>query len=181
MRPHTQTHTHYNRALTLKDVHCVCTCVHLMVYSRVPFSIMRKSLLGIVMLCATDFLPLWKKVSGVQILLAIRLLRRRMFIGPWNFRRSSVQRWRKNTSTVYSWGKRVGRQGLLEIWNGSDLAVILCVRNNSIYSGVPKYLITKNYKHIKDKKCPLSTFIQDAHCLCVNVWSRDLSLRATRK
>ncbi len=76
---------------------------YLMVYSRVPFSIIRSSLLGMVMLWATDFFPLWKKVSGVQILLAIRLLRRRMFIGPLNLSRSSVQRWRKNTSTVYSW------------------------------------------------------------------------------
>lgn len=58
-----------------------------------------------VMLWATDFLPLWKKVSGVQILLAIRLLRGRMFIGPWNFNRSSFQLWRKKTSTVYSWEK----------------------------------------------------------------------------
>lgn len=58
------------------------------------------------MLWATDFFPLWKKVSGVHILLAIRLLSGRMFIGPLNFNLSSFQLWRKKTSIVYSWGRR---------------------------------------------------------------------------
>lgn len=67
---------------------------------------MRRSLLGIVMLWATDFLPLWKKVSGVQILLAIRLLSRRTAIGPLNLSRSSFQLCLKNTSMVYSYWAR---------------------------------------------------------------------------
>lgn len=73
-----------------------------MVYSRVPSSWIRSSLLGMVMLCATDFFPLWKNVSGVQILLAIRLFKRRIFIGPSNFSRSSFQLCLKKTSMVYS-------------------------------------------------------------------------------
>lgn len=78
-----------------------------MVYSSVPSSLILSSLLGMVMLWATDFFPLWKKVSGVQILLAIRLLRGRIFIGPWNFNLSSFQLWRKKTSIVYSCGAEV--------------------------------------------------------------------------
>lgn len=76
---------------------------YLMVYSKVPSSVILRSLLGMVMLCATDFFPLWKKVSGVQILLAIRLFNRRTVMGPLNFNLSSFQLWRKNTSIVYSW------------------------------------------------------------------------------
>lgn len=76
-----------------------------MVYSSVPSSLILSSLLGMVMLCATDFFPLWKKVSGVQILLAIRLFRGKIFIGPWNFNLSSFQLCRKKTSMVYSWEK----------------------------------------------------------------------------
>lgn len=76
---------------------------HLIVYSRVPLSTSRRSLLGVVMLWATDFFPLWKKVSGVQILLARRLLSGRTCMGPSNFSLSSLQLWRKNTSIVYSW------------------------------------------------------------------------------
>jgi len=74
-----------------------------MVYRRVPSSWILRSLLGIVMLWATDFFPLWKKVSGVQILLAIKLFNRRIFIGPLNFNRSSFHLWRKKTSIVYSY------------------------------------------------------------------------------
>lgn len=73
-----------------------------MVYNKVPSSVIRRSLLGMVMLCATDFFPLWKKVSGVQILLAIRLFNRSTVMGPLNFNLSSFQLWRKNTSIVYS-------------------------------------------------------------------------------
>lgn len=72
-------------------------------YSNVPSSVIRNSLFGIVMLWATDFFPLWKKVSGVQILLAIKLFNRRTVIGPLNFNLSSFQLWRKNTSIVYSY------------------------------------------------------------------------------
>lgn len=84
---------------------CFCALSYLMVYSRVPSSLILNSLLGMVMLCATDFFPLWKKVSGVQILLAIRLFRGKIFIGPWNFNLSSFQLCRKKTSMVYSWEK----------------------------------------------------------------------------
>lgn len=79
---------------------------YLMVYNSVPSSLILSSLLGMVMLWATDFFPLWKKVSGVQILLAIRLLRGRIFMGPWNFNLSSFQLCRKKTSMVYSYGQR---------------------------------------------------------------------------
>lgn len=79
---------------------------YLMVYSSVPSSLIRSSLFGIVMLWATDFFPLWKNVSGVQILLAIRLLRRSTAIGPLNFSRSSLQLCLKNTSMVYSYRKK---------------------------------------------------------------------------
>lgn len=75
---------------------------YLMVYSRVPLSTRRSSLLGVVMLWATDFFPLWKKVSGVQILLASRLFRGSIFMGPSNFSLSSLQDCRKKTSMVYS-------------------------------------------------------------------------------
>lgn len=75
---------------------------YLMVYRRVPLSTRRSSLLGVVMLWATDFFPLWKKVSGVQILLASRLFRGSIFMGPSNFSLSSLQDCRKNTSMVYS-------------------------------------------------------------------------------
>lgn len=85
----------------ISDLH-----VYLIVYSRVPSSWIRRSLFGIVILCATDFFPLWKKVSGVQILLAIKLLSRRMFIGPLNFNRSSFHFCRKKTSIVYSWNRK---------------------------------------------------------------------------
>lgn len=78
---------------------------YLMVYSRVPSSSRRRSLFGVVMLWAIDFLPLWKKVSGVQILLASRLLRGRRCIGPLNRSLSSFQLCRKKTSMVYSWHK----------------------------------------------------------------------------
>ena len=60
-------------------------------------------MLGVVMLWATDFFPLWKKVSGVQILLARRLLSGRTCIGPSNLSLSSLQLWRKKTSIVYSY------------------------------------------------------------------------------
>lgn len=82
------------------------TQTHLMVYRRVPLSTRRSSLLGVVMLWATDFFPLWKKVSGVQILLASRLFRGRIFMGPSNFSLSSRQDCRKKTSMVYSFGER---------------------------------------------------------------------------
>lgn len=78
-------------------------CPYLMVYNNVPSSVMRRSLLGMVILWATDFFPLWKNVSGVQILLAMRLFNRRTVMGPLNFNLSSFQLWRKNTSIVYSW------------------------------------------------------------------------------
>lgn len=84
---------------------CSMALDYLMVYRSVPSSWILSSLLGMVMLWATDFFPLWKKVSGVQILLAIRLLRGRIFIGPLNFNLSSFQLWRKNTSMVYSCGR----------------------------------------------------------------------------
>ena len=85
---------------------------------------MRSSLLGMVMLWATDFLPLWKKVSGVQILLAIKLLRRSMAMGPLNFNLSSTQLCLKNTSMVYSYvleGEKMQEEawddsGMWEIW-----------------------------------------------------------------
>lgn len=64
---------------------------------------MRNSLLGVVMLWEIDLLPFRKKVSGVQILLTIRLFSRRISMGPSNFSRSSIHVWRKNTSMVYSW------------------------------------------------------------------------------
>ena len=91
---------------------------YLMVYSRVPSSSRRRSLFGVVMLWAIDFLPLWKKVSGVQILLASRLLRGRRCIGPLNRSLSSFQLCRKKTSMVYSWHKETVKalQGL----NSSD-------------------------------------------------------------
>lgn len=79
---------------------------YLMVYSRVPSSSRRRSLFGVVMLWAIDFLPLWKKVSGVQILLASKLLRGRRCIGPLNRSLSSFQLCRKKTSMVYSWYKK---------------------------------------------------------------------------
>lgn len=74
-----------------------------------PSSLIRSSLFGIVMLWATDFLPLWKNVSGVQILLAIRLLRRSTAIGPLNFSLSSFQLCLKNTSMVYSYRQNIKR------------------------------------------------------------------------
>lgn len=76
---------------------------HLMVYRIVPFCIKRKSLLGVVMLWAIDFFPFLKKVSGVQILLTIKLFKLKISAGPLNFSLSSVQVWRKKTSIVYSW------------------------------------------------------------------------------
>lgn len=75
---------------------------HRIVYSSVPSSSSRSSLFGVVMLCAMDFFPLWKNVSGVQILLARRLLSGRRCMGPLNRSLSSFQLWRKNTSMVYS-------------------------------------------------------------------------------
>lgn len=75
---------------------------HLMVYSRVPSSFSRSNLFGVVILCAMDFFPLRKKVSGVQMLLASRLFKGSISIGPLKHRRSSFQLWRKNTSMVYS-------------------------------------------------------------------------------
>lgn len=89
---------------------------YLMVYSSVPSSLILRSLLGMVMLWATDFFPLWKKVSGVQILLAMRLLRGRMFMGPLNFNLSSFQLWRKKTSIVYSWGGRQEKKNPSNHW-----------------------------------------------------------------
>lgn len=80
-----------------------------MVYSSVPSSVIRSSLFGMVMLWATDFLPLWKKVSGVQILLAMRLFRRSTAMGPLNFNLSSFQLCLKKTSIVYSCGRRKAR------------------------------------------------------------------------
>lgn len=64
---------------------------------------MRNSLFGVVMLWEIDLLPFRKNVSGVQILLTIRLFSRRISIGPSNLSRSSIHVWRKNTSMVYSW------------------------------------------------------------------------------
>lgn len=84
---------------------------HLIVYRSVPLSTRRSSLFGVVMLWATDFFPLWKKVSGVQILLARRLFRGKTCMGPSNFSLSSLQLWRKKTSMVYSWGKHMQRTG----------------------------------------------------------------------
>lgn len=78
------------------------TQTYLMVYRRVPLSTRRSSLLGVVILWATDFFPLWKKVSGVQILLASRLFKGSIFMGPSNFSLSSLQDCRKKTSIVYS-------------------------------------------------------------------------------
>jgi hypothetical protein len=74
-----------------------------MVYRIVPFCIILKSLLGVVILWAIDFFPFLKNVSGVQILLTIKLFRLRISVGPTNFNLSSVQVWRKKTSIVYSW------------------------------------------------------------------------------
>lgn len=91
---------------------------YLMVYSRVPSSSRRRSLFGVVMLWAIDFLPLWKKVSGVQILLASRLLRGRRCIGPLNRSLSSFQLCRKKTSIVYSWHKETVE--VLQDLNRSD-------------------------------------------------------------
>lgn len=48
------------------------------------------------------FLAIPKKVSGVQILLTIKLFKLRISAGPPNFNLSSVQVWRKKTSIVYS-------------------------------------------------------------------------------
>lgn len=93
---------------------------YLMVYSNVPSSFSLRSLLGVVMLWAMDFLPLRKKVSGVQMLLASRLFRGSISIGPLKHKRSSFQLWRKNTSMVYSCSKEnvhlvcTRRQGLRE-------------------------------------------------------------------
>lgn len=64
---------------------------------------MRNSLLGVVMLWEMDLLPFRKNVSGVQILLTMRLLSRRISMGPSNFNLSSIHVWRKNTSIVYSY------------------------------------------------------------------------------
>ncbi|TNN46042.1 hypothetical protein EYF80_043741 [Liparis tanakae] len=47
-----------------------------------------------------DFLPLRKKVSGVQMLLASRLFNGSISIGPLKHRRSSFQLWRKKTSML---------------------------------------------------------------------------------
>lgn len=105
---------HFNLPLAQKSSCCCCCCcsdvvqqwhgaAYLMVYSSVPSSVIRSSLFGMVMLWATDFLPLWKKVSGVQILLAIRLLRRSTAMGPLNFSLSSFQLCLKKTSMVYSY------------------------------------------------------------------------------
>ncbi len=98
-----------------------------MVYSRVPSSWIRSSLLGMVMLCATDFFPLWKNVSGVQILLAIRLFKRRIFIGPSNFSRSSFQLCLKKTSMVYSC-KKMKQQHILDtFWDSVGCFLSLMV------------------------------------------------------
>lgn len=85
--------------------------LYLMVYRMVPFFIMRKSLFGAVMLWATDFLPFLKKVSGVQTLVTIRLLSRKISIGPSYINLRSTHVCRKNTSIVYSWMRGVGRGG----------------------------------------------------------------------
>lgn len=90
-----------------KDKEVMLKPPHLIVYRSVPLSTRRSSLFGVVMLWATDFFPLWKKVSGVQILLARRLFRGKTCIGPSNFSLSSLQLWRKKTSMVYSWGKHM--------------------------------------------------------------------------
>ena len=79
-----------------------------MVYSSVPSSCSLSSLLGVVMLWAMDFLPFRKKVSGVQMLLASRLFRGNISMGPLKHSRSSFQLWRKNTSMVYSWRETEG-------------------------------------------------------------------------
>lgn len=100
----------------IETLHCpewnafFSSSAYLMVYSSVPSSVIRSSLFGMVMLWATDFLPLWKKVSGVQILLAIRLFRRSTAMGPLNFNLSSFQLCLKKTSMVYSCGWRKSRK-----------------------------------------------------------------------
>lgn len=75
------------------------------------------------MLWATDFFPLWKKVSGVQILLAIKLFNRRTVIGPLNFNLSSFQLWRKNTSIVYSYtnSKKKKKKGNIVICGNTGI------------------------------------------------------------
>ncbi len=80
--------------------------LYLIVYRMVPFFMIRKSLLGAVMLCATDLLPFLKNVSGVQTLVTIRLFSRRISTGPSYLNRLSTHVWRKNTSIVYSWKKK---------------------------------------------------------------------------
>lgn len=92
----------FNLCIVLNEMHSFSSSAYLMVYSSVPSSVIRSSLFGMVMLWATDFLPLWKKVSGVQILLAIRLFRRSTAMGPLNFNLSSFQLCLKKTSMVYS-------------------------------------------------------------------------------
>ena len=105
-----------------------------MVYSSVPSSLIRSSLLGMVMLWATDFLPLWKKVSGVQILLAIRLLRRSMAMGPLNFNLSSTQLCLKKTSMVYSYVLETDkeRQEAREVERGQSLSEHKLINDNQI-------------------------------------------------
>lgn len=71
----------------------------------------RNSLLGVVVLCASDFLALRKNVSGVQILSTMRLFKGNISMGPWKANLSSTHIWRKNISIVYS----CGREGFLPV------------------------------------------------------------------
>lgn len=87
-----------------------CILLYLMVYSMVPFFMMRKSLLGAVMLWATDFLPFLKKVSGVHTLVTIRLFSLRISIGPSYINLRSTHVCRKNTSIVYSWDREIDKR-----------------------------------------------------------------------
>lgn len=102
--------------------------LYLMVYRMVPFFIMRKSLFGAVMLWATDFLPFLKKVSGVQTLVTIRLLSRKISIGPSYINLRSTHVCRKNTSIVYSWMRGVG--GGLNVGQRNNTRVVKVLENN---------------------------------------------------
>lgn len=104
----TQIHSSTQQFTCCEMTRCYSLNWYLMVYSNVPSSFSLRSLLGVVMLWAMDFLPLRKKVSGVQILLASRLFRGSISIGPLKHKRSSFQLWRKNTSMVYScWNENI--------------------------------------------------------------------------
>lgn len=78
---------------------------------------MRNSLLGAVMLWATDFFPFLKKVSGVHTLFTIKLFSLSISTGPSYINLRSTQVCLKKTSMVYSYdrdrdryNKRSGRR-----------------------------------------------------------------------